>query len=91
MSGTLLLSLAFSAFFLWVLKATYLHPDDAKELGYTHKGKFSGCNYYCTLPDENGEMTLAGANIVSDSVIPPIMTSIMQAQGKGFTMDLEEL
>ena len=91
MAGTLMISLVFSAFFLWVLKATYLHPEDAKQLGYTHKGKFLGCVFYCTLPDAGGEMNLEGANVISDNVVAPLMVMILEVSGKEFTMNLEVL
>lgn len=91
MTGTLLLSLAFSAYVVWSIKQTYLHPEDAKSLGYTHKGKLLGATYYCTLPDENGEMGLAGANIVTDQYLPALISSLVMAQNGEFTFDLEEI
>lgn len=91
MVGTLILSLLFSAYFLWTLHATHLYPDEAKKIEYTHQGSVLGFTFYCTLPDEEGFMSVCGANIVTDTFVGTLVDLGVQMNNGELKVKLKEL
>ncbi len=91
MTGTLILALLFSAYFLWSIYMTTMTDEAAKASNYTHKGSLIGMTFYCTLPDEEDMMEVAGANMVSDQIVPVLIDYGMQFNKGELKMTLEEL
>lgn len=77
MIGTTALALAFSGYVVWTMKATYMSPEDAKEEGFTAKGKLLGLPCYFVPPDEKDEMIkLAGTNILTDQMVTSVFVGL---------------
>ena len=91
MTGTLILSLLFSAYFLWSIYMTTMDEEAAKASGYTHKGVLMGMKFYCTLPNEEDMLEIAGANMVSDQIVPVLFDLGIKLNKGEIKMNLEEL
>lgn len=89
--GTFILATLFSAYVVWSVHVTKMFDEDAKNLGYTHKGKVLGMKYYLVLPDDEGLFSFCGGNVLTDTLLVAIIPVGISLNGGEFSAKVEEI